>query len=267
MTKGLFYNNYCGEAYFNMAMDEWLMRRAAEIPASLFLRLYTWQAPTITIGTNQRFETAVDHASLGKTVVIRRVTGGRAVYHDLSELTYSIVVNRERLENDNFTGSLSHTLEMIAGALGSFLREVGVSSDYVRSSSRRHSEKGFLHKAPCFAANARFELVSENRKVVASAQRRTGSVLLQQGSIKLFGVAPHRALTHLPETAVTSGELIASNVFTEYCGTFRRAVGQYLDIEFVSGVLFDDEIDKIRNLARRKKKFSERTEPLNKPTF
>jgi len=255
MTKGLFYNHYGGEPYFNMAMDEWLMKRAAETPASLFLRLYTWRAPTITIGTNQRLETAVDHSSLGETVVIRRVTGGRAVYHDLSEITYSIVVNREGLINGSLTGSLSHTLEKIAGALGTFLREVGVSSDYVRRSSPRNSEKEFLHKAPCFAANARFELVSDDQKVVASAQRRAGSVLLQQGSIKLFGVAPHRALTHLPGAVDTSREPIASSAFTEYCRTFCRAVGRHLDIEFVSDILHTGEIKQIKRLAERQKKF------------
>ena len=254
MIKGLFYNHYGGEPYFNMAMDGWLMKRAAETPASLFLRLYTWRAPTITIGTNQRLETAVDNSSLGETVVVRRVTGGRAVYHDLSELTYSIVVNREGLTNNSLTGSLSHTLEMIAGALGSFLREEGVFSDYIRRSSPRHSERGFLHKAPCFAAHARFELISGNRKVVASAQRRAGSVLLQQGSIKLFGVAPHRALKHLPGAIGASGEPIASSAFTGYCRTFCRMVGKHLDVEFESDVLHSDEIKQIKRLAEHQKK-------------
>ena len=256
MTKGLFYSHYRGEPYFNMAMDEWLMKRAAETPASLFLRLYTWRTPTITIGTNQRLETAVDHSSLGETVVVRRATGGRAVYHDLSELTYSVVVNREELINDSLTGSLSHTLEMMAGALGSFLKEEGVSSDYVHRSSPRQSERGFLHKAPCFAAHARFELISGDRKVVASAQRRTGSVLLQQGSIKLFGVAPHRALTQLSGDVDASREPIASSAFTEYCRTFRRVVGRHLDVEFVSDILPTSDIEQIKCLAERQKKVS-----------
>ncbi|NTV99609.1 MAG: lipoate--protein ligase family protein, partial [Chlorobiaceae bacterium] len=47
----------------------------------------------------------------------------------------------------------------------------------------------------CFTASARYELQVDGRKLVGSAQRRTGSVLLQHGSLPLSG--RHKELSGL----------------------------------------------------------------------
>ncbi|MCK4573421.1 MAG: hypothetical protein KAU36_03575, partial [candidate division Zixibacteria bacterium] len=93
MRKILFHNHFAAGPHFNMAFDEWLFARACESPGSIMLRLYSWRPGAITFGFNQKEQTAVDCERLNGTPLIRRVTGGRALYHDPSELTYAIAVN------------------------------------------------------------------------------------------------------------------------------------------------------------------------------
>jgi len=166
-----------------MGFDEWLLERALDRPGSVALRLYQWQVGTITFGYNQRSESALMWSGIGTTPVIRRVTGGRALYHDPSELTYSIVINQEGLGGMPLGGSLSESSGAISEALVQFLGMLGVRSEYQRSSSPVNSRPDFFHKAPCFASTAKYEVIGREGKVIASAQKRLGHCLLQHGAI------------------------------------------------------------------------------------
>ena len=158
------------------------------------MRLYTWQPGAITFGVNQREEKAFDHSRVGDTPVIRRVTGGRAIYHDPSELTYAVAVHSDASPVPAWQGSRSETAASIAHMLQSFLQAVGIATDYARQSSAENARPDFFHSAPCFASHARYELLGATGKVVASAQRRLEHSFLQHGAIKFDGVAPHPAL-------------------------------------------------------------------------
>ena len=177
-----------------MAFDEWMLQSAAKTPGGLFVRLYTWQVGTITFGYNQRRETAMDFGALGDTPVIRRVTGGRAVYHDISELTYALAFNAATPPCPALTGSGGETSEMIARMLSGFLERFGIASDWVKRSSSRNARPEYFHKAACFDSHAKYELTAGQSKIVASARRDWNGAALQHGSIKLYGLAPHPAL-------------------------------------------------------------------------
>ena len=81
----------------NMAIDEtlWRGRRAGTAPPTL--RFYAWTPPTVSLGYGQALEPEVDQAvcrALGVGLV-RRPTGGSAIYHDgpERELTYSVAAS------------------------------------------------------------------------------------------------------------------------------------------------------------------------------
>ena len=177
-----------------MAFDEWMLNAVAGTPGELIARLYTWQVGTITFGCNQRCETALDHSAVGDTPVIRRVTGGRAVFHDLSEITYAIAFNTGTPPCPALAGSTGKTSEVIALMLSQFLARLGVAVDWVKASASENSRTDYFHKAACFASHARYELASGPSKIVASARRDWGGAALQHGSIKFWGVASHAAL-------------------------------------------------------------------------
>lgn len=215
-----------------MAFDEWLYCRALASPATVFLRLYTWRPGTITFGVNQRQQTALNFGRLGETPVVRRITGGRALYHDPSELTYAIAVNAERLDVPGLSGSLSETSRTIALALGSFLETFSIETSYVQKSSPADMKPEYFHKAPCFASAARHELMAGDRKVVASAQKRLGTSLLQHGSMKINGVVSHPALAGIGDRLDSSVQAIDTKALKEFAESFRVSMGKSLGLEF-----------------------------------
>src|SRR5262249_51299004 len=74
----------------NMALDEALMHRAAAT-GEWVLRVYSWSAPTMSLGRNQtaRARYALDRLRADDVDVVRRPTGGRAILHH-REITYSV---------------------------------------------------------------------------------------------------------------------------------------------------------------------------------
>jgi len=186
--------HHAADPYFNMAVDEWLLARAETTPGFAAVRLYSWRPGAITFGVNQRAEKAFTAELAHSTPVIRRVTGGRAIYHDPSELTYAIAANTTAGPVAAWRESRSRTGTAIAQLLQEFLRRAGFDTEYMRQSSTANSLPAFFHSAPCFASHARYELVGTNGKMAASAQRRLDASFLQHGSLKLAGVAPHPAL-------------------------------------------------------------------------
>jgi len=228
MTKALLYSHFGRDPWFNMAFDEWMLSEVIDQscraglssdlpqesggsadgptlqqPGLVILRLYTWDRDTITFGHHQRREKALDFSILGDTPAIRRVTGGRALLHDPSELTYSITANLPSdvgspLVDSPLAGSLASVSKAIALALQVFLKGVEITAEYARSSHEVDRDPAALHSVPCFASHSRHELAAGGRKIVASAQRRIGDAFLQHGSIKLNGVSQHPALGGKP---------------------------------------------------------------------
>ncbi len=230
MSDSLFFRHYAADPYFNMAFDEWMLGCALESPGAMLLRLYTWRVGTITFGVNQRKDTALDFSKAGDTPVIRRVTGGRAVYHDVSELTYSIAVNPFSHDRENLAGSVSATYRVIAEALRGFLSELGLESELVGRSSPENALPDVFHKAPCFESVARNELVSGGEKIIASAQRQVKGVILQHGSIKLTGLAGHPALNGIGAFDATPPQTLAEERFDALAARFPGAVGRELGV-------------------------------------
>ncbi len=230
----IFYRHFAANPYFNMAFDEWMLRQALRARGAVFLRLYSWQPGAITFGYNQRLERAVDASKLGGTPIIRRITGGRAIYHDPSELTYSIAAHAGSGESLALSGSLSVVSGRIAEALAEFLRRLQIEAEYVRQSSSQNARPDFFHTAPCFASLARYELVAGQRKVIASAQKRLGDAFLQHGSIKLNGVAPHAALPNVSEETKPFVQPLDRSTFDSLCEKFVGAFNSRLGIDFTN---------------------------------
>lgn len=82
-----------------MAFDEYCLE-SLPIDEPVF---YLWQnRPSVIIGFNQEVNTEVnlDYLKSNHIDLVRRVTGGGAVYHDFGNLNYTIVGRSENLERD-----------------------------------------------------------------------------------------------------------------------------------------------------------------------
>lgn len=87
------------DPYYNMAFDEYCLE-SLPIDEPVF---YLWQnQPAVIVGCNQEVNTEVNLEYLKQKgiALVRRVTGGGAVYHDLGNLNYTIVGRSEDLERD-----------------------------------------------------------------------------------------------------------------------------------------------------------------------
>ncbi len=166
-----------GEGAWNMALDEALLRSAITRGGVPTLRLYWWIPHTLSLGANQQADGILDREALSADgyALVRRPTGGRAILH-AEELTYSVVAPAP-------DGGTLAAYRWLAEGLRCGLEAAGVN---VQLQRRRTPQTGGIDtRRPCFMAAGRYELVSEGRKLVGSAQRRRGEWLMQHGSILL----------------------------------------------------------------------------------
>jgi lipoate-protein ligase A len=175
-------NSGPSDGYTNMAIDEAIMLAVEDGQAPPTLRLYSWRPACLSIGTFQSVSSDIDTAACARGGVdwVRRPTGGRAILHD-RELTYSVAVrqNDERIAGDIMESYRRISLGLLAG-----LRLLGVEADLAPSAIPA-TPGGAPKPAACFAAPSQHEILAAGRKVIGSAQRRQGAVLLQHGSILL----------------------------------------------------------------------------------
>jgi lipoate-protein ligase A len=162
---------------WNMAVDEHLYRLAADSPRT-FLRFYRWSRPTASLGYSQDASRVVDAEfcrSRGIDIV-RRMTGGKLVLHD-REVTYSVA----SADTVIFSDTLRESYRRISRALLRGLALMGIAARLAETSPPAYV-RGTM---PCFAFPARDEIEIDGRKIVGSAQKRTGALFLQHGSIPL----------------------------------------------------------------------------------
>ena len=170
----------------NMRRDAALLAAAVADPSrAVFLRLFRFAPPGITLGANQLPEHELDLDRLRKAGIewAVRPTGGRAIWHD-EEWTFSLAA---RLGPSGWAPSgreaYARTAALLARAFGALGVPVGLSAGSPRGAGGPRGAGA--PAAPCFASTARHELTLEGRKFAGIAQRVVHGALLQQGSLLL----------------------------------------------------------------------------------
>ena len=116
---------------YNLAFEEFVLRNRTEGDY-----LILWQnRNTIVIGQNQNAEGEINRAFVEENGirVVRRTTGGGAVYHDLGNLNYSFITDvgdAERLTMERFTAPVTQAL-----------RALGLQAEAVRARMSRARRK------------------------------------------------------------------------------------------------------------------------------
>jgi len=221
------------DAATNMARDEAMLLAAQGVglPA---LRFYSWRPWALSIGYFQHYAEFTAHAARGIPVV-RRPTGGGAVYH-ADEVTYSLVGPFGRRP---FPQRAAGIFEKVHAAIAGGLRGLGVDANLSDAPAGRSS-------VICFARVQKYDIVAGGRKLVGSAQRRYKGRFLQQGSLPL---SPNE---FAPE-AVTLGELVEKRPDTAtIVDALREAFEGMFGVRFVRGALTEEEGAAARRLAAEK---------------
>jgi len=160
----------------NMAMDETLLHSVIAGERQAVFRIYGWDKPSITLGQFQK-STGLDlkRCERDGIPVIRRITGGRGVYHH-NELCYCVIAQGER----PILTDKKKVFGLISGIIARGLSQIGIES-HVTSKT-----KGETGNPNCFEATSLCEIVNERgEKIVGSAMLVQNRTVMAQGSIPL----------------------------------------------------------------------------------
>lgn len=157
MTNTIYLETGSTDPRWNLAFEEYVLthRRTGDY-------LILWQnANTIVIGQNQNAEAEINRAFVEQhhINVVRRMTGGGAVYHDLGNLNYSFITD---------VGDASRlSIAAFAEPVVRSLRELGLEAE----------------------VSGRNDILVDGKKVSGTAQRMTGGRILHHGTL-LFDSDP-----------------------------------------------------------------------------
>ena len=252
-------------AAWNMAADEALLlsHAAGETPPTL--RFYAWNPSAVSLGYFQRADEEIDRAACARhgIDVVRRLTGGRAVLHEM-EVTYSLVVreNAPYIPSGVTASYLYFSRGITAGLTG-----LGVGSQMQEPGPAGRSSGKLSHSAACFDAPSHYEITVGGRKVVGSAQVRKNGVLLQHGSI-LLQFCPERMTSvmrfeddaarmemasELSRRATDLSEASGRPVgFDEVVNAVHLGMENQCGLKFIPGMWTGAELEKTREFANHK---------------
>jgi lipoate-protein ligase A len=167
-----------------MAIDESVSKRVASGESPPTIRFYGWKPCAISIGYFQSLEREVDleKCNAAGVDIVRRRTGGGAVFHD-SEITYSIIGKEELFPRD-----IIASYREICGCLIDALGLLGIDAEFKPIN----------------------DVLVNGRKISGNAQTRRGGVLLQHGTL-LYEVDVDRmfSLLRVPDEKIKD-KMIAS---------------------------------------------------------
>lgn len=101
-------NNTCTDAYFNIASEEYLLKHTQEN----FFMIYR-NEPSVIIGKHQHVNVEIDtdFATTKGLKIVRRYSGGGAVFHDLGNVNLTFIENNDQLSFQKYT---TYMIELLA---------------------------------------------------------------------------------------------------------------------------------------------------------
>ncbi|MEM3047100.1 MAG: lipoate--protein ligase family protein, partial [Candidatus Bathyarchaeia archaeon] len=144
-----------------MAIDEAVMWARSQRLVPNTVRLYTWRPSAVSIGYFQSLEEEVDVEACRRrgVDVVRRITGGGAVFHAQGgELTYSLVLEER---DPRLPESFTESFRVLCRGIVLGLSRLGLEAVFQPVN----------------------DITVNNRKVSGSAQTRKSGVVLQHGTV------------------------------------------------------------------------------------
>jgi lipoate-protein ligase A len=204
-----------------MAVDDAMLEALREGRVPPTLRVYAWQAPTLSLGRAQVLDAELEARCMQRGVtVVRRPTGGRAVY-PAGDFTYAIAV-------EGLPAGVKASYAVLAEGLAEGLAGLGVATTMGEASRPGRS-------AACFASPTAADLKAGAAKLLGSAQVRRAGAVLQHGTLYLKRVAP--AIFDEGEVADLAGLLGRVPAWHEVRAGLAAGLGRALGITWQPGAL------------------------------
>jgi lipoate-protein ligase A len=239
-------------AYYNMALDEAIMKLShnQEVPT---MRFYGWTPAAISIGYFQGMRDEVDIEKCNEygVDVVRRITGGGAVFHD-QELTYSFVATEvSGILPKNILDSYRKICGGVIAGLGKLdlnasfvpLNDIVVAGKKISGNAQTRREKAILQHGTILAAvdvekmfsllkvpneKLKGKLIEDVKQRVTSIEQQLGKKVsfeqtlsaMKKGFEENFGVKLKESKP-TKEEAILASEIMAER-FANDAWNFRR---------------------------------------------
>ena len=212
MDKFLFLTHDFNDPYFNLASEEYLLKERKEN------FIYLWiNAPAVIVGVNQNTvqEVNLDYTSSHGIKVVRRQTGGGAVYHDLNNVCYTVIAPYD----ENADAYREFTAPVIE-----YLNSLGVKAEF----------------------SGRNDIVVDGKKISGNAQTVFGGRIMHHGTLLFdtdmtaltFALKPNKLKTeskgiksvrarvtnireYLPATTISEFKNGLAEYFKKTCDEYR----------------------------------------------
>ncbi len=144
-------------AAYNMALDEAIAEAVAFRVAGPTIRFYGWEPAAVSIGRFQKLEEVVDLEGCERhgVDVVRRSTGGGAVFHD-QEITYSVICPEDMMPAD-----VNMAYQEIGGWIVNALKLIGIEGTFEPIN----------------------DVLVNGKKISGSAQSRRKGIFVQHGTL------------------------------------------------------------------------------------
>ncbi|MEI7542571.1 MAG: lipoate--protein ligase family protein [bacterium] len=168
--------------YENMAIDEYMISYYEKIRQPVF-RLYAWSPAGISVGKNQEVlkDINLENCKSKAVPVVRRITGGGAIYHN-NEVTYSIVCSEKDLSENNLT--VKESFEKVNQFILKMYAKCGLVAAYAKE-FQPAAKQIENNSAFCFASNEEYDIIIKGKKIGGNAQARKKDLIFQHGSIPI----------------------------------------------------------------------------------
>jgi lipoate-protein ligase A len=221
------------DAHMNMAIDEALCTLRSEEKSPTTLRLYRWKPSAVSIGY---FQVVNEEVSLPVCEdlgidVIRRMTGGGAVYHSYEgEITYSLIVNQS---HPKIPADILESYKIICNGLILALRALGLPATFKPIN----------------------DIEVNGKKISGNAQTRRRGVVVQHGTLLLdtdirtmFRVLKvpkdkisDKMIKSVEDRVTTIKNELGHIDFTKVTEALQKGFEQVFDVKLVKGTLSHEE--------------------------
>ena len=215
-----------------MAVDEAVLEAVSAGVQLPTLRLYGWSPSAVTIGYFQSLHEEIDAAVCKNNAVpvIRRITGGGAVYHD-KEITYSFIIPEQ---HGLIVKDILAYYKQISQGVIEGLKEFGLNTQFVPLN----------------------DLIINEKKVSGNAQTRKQKTILQHGTVllnvdvrKMFSLLKvsdekirDKLITNVEERVTSLKQQLGKEVlFIDVQNALVKGFAQTFDAEFVISTLSPEE--------------------------
>ena len=212
MDKFLFLTHDFNDPYFNLASEEYLLKHRKEY------FIYLWiNSPAVIVGVNQNAlsEVNLDYTLSHGIKVVRRQTGGGAVYHDTNNICYTVIAPYDE--------KIDAYREFTAPVIG-YLNSLGVKAEF----------------------SGRNDITVDGKKISGNAQTVWGGRIMHHGTLLFdtdmsaltFALKPNKLKMeskgiksvrarvtnireYLPDTTIAKFKTGLSDYFKKTCDEYR----------------------------------------------